>query len=218
MALSVALGAGGCGTASPGSPPSGIDELVIPTPSPDPADFARRVDNPWLALKPGVTRSYDVSGIYGGTMTMTVEDTTYDVAGVATTPVSRTEPTGEQTVDYYAQDQQGNVWWFGREGEWLAGRDGAEAGLAMPATPRLGDGWRAAYEPGTVDVRATVATTDQVVNTPAGQFTGLVALDLVDPLDQDSSRRVFYERGIGLVEEVSTNGPIYLARLESAPS
>jgi hypothetical protein len=217
LAIGLALACAGCGAASPDSPPSGVDELVIPTPSPDPDDFVRGVDNPWLALAPGATWRYRVSGATEGTLVVTVEDTTYDVAGVATTPVSRTEPTGEQTVDYYAQDRRGNVWWFGREGVWLAGRDGAEAGLAMPATPRLGDGWRAAYAAGVVDVLATVATTDQTVTTPAGRFTHLVGLDLTSPLDQDSSRRVLYERGLGVVMEVSTSGPIYLAELESAP-
>jgi hypothetical protein len=68
-----------------------------------------------------------------------------------------------------------------------------------------------------VDVLATVATTDQAATTPAGRFTHLVGLDLTSPLDQDSSRRVLYERGLGVVMEVSTSGPIYLAELESAP-
>ncbi len=218
LALAVlALGAAGCGTASPQSPPTGIDELVVPTPSPDPADFVRRVDNPWLALAPGRTWRYRVTGQVEGTLVVTVEDTTYDVAGVATTPVRRSEPTGQEVVDYYAQDRSGNVWWFGRDGEWLAGQDGAEAGLAMPATPRLGDGWRAAYDAGVVDVRATVATTDQTVTTPAGRYEHLLGIDLLSALDQDASRRVFYERGVGMVEDVSTTGPVYLAELETAP-
>ena len=45
----------------PDSPPSGVDELKIPTPSPDPDDFVRGIDNPWLAARarraPGATRS-----------------------------------------------------------------------------------------------------------------------------------------------------------------
>jgi hypothetical protein len=217
LALVVVMGTGGCGAASPDSPPSGVDELVVPTPSPDPRDFVRRIDNPWLAFAPGRTWRYRVTGSVEGTLVITVEDTTYDVAGVATTPVSRTEPTGEQVVDYYAQDRQGNVWWLGREGVWLAGTDGAEAGLAMPATPRLGDGWQAALDAGVVDVRATVASTDQAVTTPAGQFDHLVGLDLTSPLELADSRRLFYERGTGLVEDVSTSGPVYLAELETAP-
>jgi hypothetical protein len=218
LALAVlALGAAGCGTASPPSPPSGIDELVVPTPSPDPGDFVRRVDNPWLALTPGRTWRYRVTGQVEGTLVVTVDDTTREVAGVATTPVRRTEPTGAQVVDYYAQDRSGNVWWFGRDGVWLAGRDGAEAGLAMPATPRLGDGWRAAYDADVVDVRATVVTTDQTVTTPAGRYDDLLGIDLVSGLDEDASRRVFYERGVGMVEDVSTTGPVYLAELETEP-
>jgi hypothetical protein len=210
LALGLTLACGGCGAGSPDSPPTGIDELTIPTPSPDPADFVRGVDNPWLALVPGRSWRFRVTGATEGTLEVTVEDTTYDVAGVATTPVSRTEPSGAQIVDYYAQDRQGNVWWFGREGAWLAGQDGAEAGLAMPAHPRLGDGWREAYDERVVDVRATVATSNQSVTTPNGRYVGVLALDVTDALG-GTSRRLFYARGQGLVEEISTDGPIYLA-------
>ena len=217
LAVGLVLGAGGCGAASPDSPPSGIDQLEIPTPSPDPGDFVRRVDNPWLALEPGATWRYTVTGALEGTIVITVEDTTYDVAGVATTPVSRTGPTGDQVVDYFAQDRRGNVWWFGREGEWLAGEDGAQAGLAMPATPRLGDGWRAAYEAGVVDVRMTVDTRDESVTTPAGRFNRLVGLDITNPLEPGTATRAYYARGVGLVEELSTVGPSYVATLQSPP-
>jgi hypothetical protein len=205
----------GCGSESPQSPPTGIDELVIPTPSPDPGDFVRGVDNPWFPLAPGTTWRYRLTGVTAGTLVVTVEDTTNDIAGVATTPVSRTEPTGEQLVDYYAQDRRGNVWWFGREGVWLAGDDGAEAGLAMPATPRLGDGWRAAYGPGVVDVRDTVVTLDQTQSVPAGTFADLLGIDVTDTGAPDGERRRFFARGLGMLEEVSTEGPVYLAELES---
>ena len=52
----------------------------------------------------------------------------------------------ERTTDWYTQDRQGNVWYFGedtaeldrngritsREGTWLAGKDGGEPGIYMP--------------------------------------------------------------------------------------
>jgi hypothetical protein len=218
LVVVVVLVAGGCSDASPDSPPSGIDELQIPTPSPDPEDFVRGVDNPWLALEPGATWRYAVTGATPGTLVITVEDTTRDVAGVATTPVRRTEPTGDEVVDYYAQDRHGNVWWFGREGVWLAGEDGAQAGVAMPATPRVGDGWRAAYDADVVDVRMTVETRDHVEDTPAGRYTHLVGIDITNPLEPDAARRAFFERGVGLVEEISTSGPVYLAELQSPPA
>jgi hypothetical protein len=217
LALALLLAATGCGTASSDSPPTGVDELVIPTPSPDPADYVSGIDNPWLAWAPGATWRYRLSGEPGTDLVITVEDATYEIAGVATTPVSRTEPTGEQVVDYFAQDRRGNVWWFGREGVWQAGKDGARAGLAMPATPRVGDGWRAAYGPGVVDVRESVATRDQVILTPAGRYAGVLALDVTDGLAPGGTRRVFYKSGVGMVEEVSIDGPSYLAELTGPP-
>jgi hypothetical protein len=215
LALAALLAAAGCGTASPESPPTGVDELVIPTPSPDPRDFVSGVDNPWFPLQPGTTWRYRLSGVTSGELVITVEDATYEIAGVTTTPVSRTEPTGEQLVDYYAQDRRGNVWWFGREGVWRAGDDGAEAGLAMPATPRVGDGWRAAYGAGVVDVQETVVTRDQTESTPSGQYADLLGIDVTDAREPDTERRTFFAHGVGLVEEISTEGPVYLAELES---
>ncbi|MEV7430567.1 hypothetical protein AB0N29_13190 [Nocardioides sp. NPDC092400] len=131
VVLTAALLAG-CGTASPVSPPTGVDELVVPTPSPEPDDFVDGIDNPW----------FSEAGEPAGTA---------EVAGVTVTVL------GE---DYYAQDRRGNVWWFGTEGEWAAGVDGAEAGLAMPAEPRYGDSWRTAYVPGEVEDVAAVTEMD----------------------------------------------------------
>ena len=65
----------------------------------------------------------------------------------------------ERTLDYYAQDKDGNVWYFGEdtaelkangevkttEGTWLAGRDGAVAGIFMPADPQVGQSFRQEY-------------------------------------------------------------------------
>src|SRR5690606_28571766 len=74
----------GCGSASVSSPPAGVDGLVIPTPSPDPADFVGAVDNAWFPLEPGTTWSYVVTDAAGEhRMTVTVEAGP-DVAGVPT--------------------------------------------------------------------------------------------------------------------------------------
>lgn len=158
--------ASGCGSGSDPSPPTGVDGLVIPTPSVDPDDFVTGVDNPWLPLPINATWEYDVTGALPGTATVTTLEGP-DVEGVATTAV-RTELApdgGGRTVatDFYAQDESGNVWWFGREGEWLAGEDGAEAGLVMSEHPRVGDGYRQAYAPGVVDLRAEVLAVDDLV-------------------------------------------------------
>lgn len=212
VAATLALAAG-CGDYSPQSPPTGIDELTVPTPSVDAGDFVTGIDNPWLDLAPGRSWAFTVQGAAGGTLRLSVDTGTHDVDGVATTALRRTEPGGAVSVDYFAEDRLGNVWWFGREGVWLAGQDGAEAGLAMPATPRLGDGWRTAYAPGVVEQQATVAAVRELVTTPSGDYPDVVAIDLDDPVQPDLSRRVFYASGVGPVMEVSTEGPIYLAEL-----
>ncbi|WP_133059079.1 MULTISPECIES: hypothetical protein [unclassified Nocardioides] len=190
----------GCGTASEPSPASGVDELVIPTPSPDPADFVAGVDNPWFPLVPGSTRTYDVSDAHGHhTRTVTVVPGP-EIAGVATTAQVSHE-SGAVVTDWFAQDRDGNVWWFGRAGEWRAGDDGAEAGLAMLAAPRVGDGYRQAYEPGVVEDNATVVALDASTTVPAGTYDDVLLTEQRSALAAGASRDLSYARGVGLVEE-----------------
>jgi len=218
--LAAVLGLSGCGTASEPSPPSGVDELAIPTPSVDPDDFVARIDNPWLPLASGATWTYRVTGsttgVSSGTQTVTVRDQAEDVAGVSATAVDTSGPAGDVT-DYYAQDRSGNVWWLGREGVWRAGDDGAEAGLAMPRHPRVGDGWRTALLSGVVEDRASVAALDGSVSVPAGTFDNLVELETSSPLTPELGTLESYARGVGLVRTVSTSGPTYRAELVSGP-
>ncbi len=187
----------GCGSGSDPSPPAGVDGLVIPTPSVDPDDFVTGVDNRWLPLPLSATWEYDVTGDQPGTATVTTLEGP-DVEGVATTAV-RTELVPDRggrivATDFYAQDARGNVWWFGRDGEWLAGEEGAEAGLAMAGHPRVGDGYRQAFAPGVVDLRAEVlAIGDQVTIAVTSPLTGKTV---------ESS----YEEGVGLVTLETVEG------------
>jgi hypothetical protein len=228
LVLVVAWSLSSCSDASPDTAPTGVDELVIPTPSPDPSDFVERIDNPWLPLARGHRWSYTMRiGDQQYARTVLVLPDPEQVAGVATTVVETTKvqaddgvPSGTPapTRDYFAEDRRGNVWWFGREGEWRAGEDGAQAGLAMPAGPRYGDGWRMAYGEGVVDVRASVVTLDQSATVPAGRFTDLVGIETRSALEPGTVTRSFYARGAGLVEEVSVEGPTSVVQLESGPS
>ncbi len=147
----IALTSGGCGGVGQPAPydSQGIDGLVIPTPTPDVADFVTRIDNPWLSWESGATWTYDVTregARIGSMQTLVLSDTT-EIAGLIATGVRTTTNISdeEETVTrFYAQDRDGNVWWVGQDSAaltWRAGSAGAEAGLAMPASPRLGDGW-----------------------------------------------------------------------------
>ncbi|GAA3545473.1 hypothetical protein [Nocardioides daeguensis] len=184
----------GCGSASAPSAPTGVDGLVIPTPDPGPADFVAAVDNPWFPLEPGSRWEYADLGTGQPALTLTVE-TGPDVAGIATTTLVRTGADGGVVRDLYAQDRAGNVWWFGRVGEWQAGENGAEAGLAMPATPRVGDGFRTASAPGLAEV-ATVRAMGEKVTVPLASYDTTVRLEVEDAA---GGRTEVYARGTGLV-------------------
>lgn len=196
--LAVLVLLAGCGSGAASYPPSGIDELTIPTPSPDPGDFVARITNPWLRLTPGRVLRYDVkrTGRADAIRTVTVLPGTVTIDGVHTTAVSDVV-TGADTAtartDYYAQDRAGNVWWFGQRGLWQAGREGAEAGLLLTATPRLGDGYRAAYATGVVEDVITVA-----------QARPIVSLERTSRLEPGAATWDTYRKGVGLIERLDT--------------
>jgi len=195
----------GCGSASEPSPPTGIDQLVVPTPSLDAADFVAGIDNPWLPLAPGNEWDYrETSGNGPTTVTVTVLDETREVQGVAATVVQRdvVDQRGrvvDRSRAWFAQDVDGNVWHVGEEGVWEAGVDGAEAGLAMPAEPRVGDGYRTEYAEGVAEDRAQVISLDGSASVPYGDLTELLETENSSPLEPGVVELRSYARGIGLV-------------------
>ena len=188
--------------------PSGVDGLEIPTPSADPDDFVAAVDNPWFPLEPGTVRTYRLLDATGTrTEVVTVTGDSRVVQGVATTVVHDviTGKGGQVTrdaYDWYAQDRAGNVWHFGESGprgSWEAGVEGAEAGLAMPATPRVGDGFRRGYAAGVAEDRLEVLSLDEQHRVPAGVFGGLVETEDTTALAPGRVQRRYYAEGLGLV-------------------
>jgi hypothetical protein len=217
LAASLAVVLTGCSAAGEANPekvgPRGVDELTIPTPSPDPADFVASVDNPWLPLEPGRTWTYDVSASRATRLEVRVEDAPQTVAGVACVVVhtTATDATGRvvrESDAYLAQDGRGNVWLFGEQGpdrSWRAGDGGAEAGLAMPAEPRVGDGYAAERAPDVAD-DATVLSVDSETTVPAGTFADTLVIETRAGVgDPDVTRRTYAE-GTGLVEALTSVG------------
>ncbi|WP_345522671.1 hypothetical protein [Nocardioides conyzicola] len=211
MVIALVVSLAGCGGANVQLPSSGTDQLVIPTPSPDPDDFVRGVDNPWMPLPDGRTWTYQVVGVDGSDEQKVTVAAGPEVDGVPTTARVTTGP-DTVTTDWFAQDAAGNVWWFGREGEWTAGTDGAEAGLAMAADPRVGDGYRTAYQRGVVEDVATVLALDGSATVPAGSYDDLV---VTRDTSETGSVEQSWARGIGLVEATRPGQTVRLTKVSS---
>jgi hypothetical protein len=212
-ALATTLGA--CGASPMAVGPTGIDGLTIPTPSPDQADFAARVDNPWFPLVPGTVWVYkSFSATQSGRVVATVLRTPREIAGVATTGVRWQTPQHGRSVTivvrWYAEDTAGNVWWFGQDvrrpslmvdplagRSWLAGQGGVEAGLLLSAQPRVGDGYVNAQGPG-VERRSTVVSLTATVATPGRIYRDTVLTRDVSSLVPTEATQTFFARGVGI--------------------
>lgn len=221
-ALLLCGGLSGCAGGPPTVAPSGVDGLTIPTPSPRAADFVRTVDNPWFPLAVGSRWSYRVSGQESQDghrrLLAVVTGRTRVVDGVTCTGVHEvTRGGGHRVVDdswsWYAQDRAGNVWQLGGpadtgDGSWLAGVDGAQAGLAMAANPRLGDGYVVADAPGVAEGQATVLSVDEQRAVPAGYYSHLVETEDTSPLVPGVVVDTYVARGLGVVyRQAVTGGP-----------
>lgn len=217
MTLTLLLTATGCGVGAPlPADPSGVDGLVIPTPSPRPADFVARVDNPLLPLVPGSRWRYrrTDAGRPAGSVVVTVAEDTRPVAGLAATVVRQvaSDRRGEvvdESEAWFAQDTTGNVWFLGRataaaDGGWEAGVDGAEAGLAMPATPRVGDGYEDGRHPGSAADVVLVLDVAAERRTTWGAWDDLLETEVSEEGEPDT-RRMFHAPGIGLVLSEGTS-------------
>src|SRR5206468_1861655 len=103
----------------------------------------------------------------------------------------------ERTHDYYAQDRSGNVWYLGedtatlkpngqvdsREGTFRAGRDGARAGIFMPARPHPHQqGWQE-YYPGHAQDRYQVLSRRIRVRTPTVGSRRAMLVEETTPLE-----------------------------------
>jgi hypothetical protein len=92
----------------------------------------------------------------------------------------------EVALDFYAQADDGSVWYFGEDvfnydggaladlsGTWLSGKEGPAA-MIMPADPQVGDVNRPENIPGLVFEEVAVVETDKTVDGPHGPVKGAI--------------------------------------------
>ena len=193
-----------------------------------------RITNPWFPLKPGVRMVYQ--GVDDGEPARDVFYTTHQtrtIQGVTCRAVTdRLYLAGvlaERTTDWYAQSRNGDVWYFGertaeldrhghvtsREGSWLAGRDGARAGIYINAHPRVGDSHLQENYPGHAEDHYRILDASARVTVPAVSSRNAVLTEEWTPLEPGVVDHKYYVRDIGVVAEQSVAGPRETGRLVS---
>jgi hypothetical protein len=120
----------------------------------------------------------------------------------------------EDTYDWFAQDNDGNVWYFGedvknynsdgslldKDGSWEAGVGSAKAGIIMLANPIVGSKYREEYLFNEAEDEAEIVATGATVTTPAGTFTNCIKTRNFTALEPDIEENKWYAPKFGLVK------------------
>ncbi len=209
-------------SASPGPPPRG-KEISAKDFSRASFDHSTVVDNPWLPLRPGTMRVFEGSTFEDGAsishrLVSTVTDLVKPVAGVRNVVVWEQDWRGgalaEAELAFFAQDNEGNVWHPGEypaeyEGgkivatpAWIHGIEGARAGIAMTAHPRLGAAdYAQGFAPPPVNWadRGQTYKVGQRTCVPVGCYKGVLVIREFERSKPDASQLKYYARGLGNV-------------------
>jgi hypothetical protein len=180
------------------------------------------INNPYFPLAPGTRFTYK-----GNVKKAPVVDIVYvtrntpRIDGVATVEVrDQVYESGvliEDTLDWYGQDDHGNVWYFGElatqlpegthDGSWTAGVNGAQPGYIMEAAPKVGDIYCQENAPGVAQDAAQVLSVSASRTVPYGSYSGNVLQTKDYSLLEPKNENKFYAPGVGLLEAISVTGP-----------
>jgi hypothetical protein len=192
------------------------------------------IDNPFFPLERGSIRSYEGRRVDPDTGEVETERNdlfatfeNHEVFGVDTTVIRDTVyqngALAEETLDWYAQDTAGNLWYFGEivvnfeyddagnfigtnnDGAWEAGVDDARPGLAMPAEPGFGPAFYLEHALGVAEDESMVVGLDETVTINNRQFDGVLKVMDSSALHPDGAEFKFYAPGVGEIAEQALN-------------
>jgi hypothetical protein len=201
--------------------PTGADLVDL-----DPANFSADITNPYWPMKPGTRWTYRnvEAGEPPQEIAIVVTTATKKLANGVTARVVRDTARSkgqiiEDTLDWYAQDAEGNVWYMGeqtaefekgkivsRAGSWEAGEDGAQPGIMLPAQPQVGQKYRQEYKKGEAEDNGEVLATNHLVEVEAGPYKdALVTMD-TSAIEPDVVEYKFYAPGVGPLLALDISG------------
>jgi hypothetical protein len=220
----------GCGSdklsasGDPLAPGASAAKIVPEFPANPSAAFKSEIENPYLAFDRGKVFHYE-SETPEGLETNVVEVTNQKktIIGVATTVVhDQVFLDGElieDTIDWYAEDNDGNVWYFGEdskeldhgvvvstEGSWEAGVNGATPGIVMLAQPVVGTKYQQEFSEGVAEDMAKVMSLSDTVEVPVGTFQDCLKTMEWTALEPGAREFKFYASGVGFVLELTPKG------------
>lgn len=159
--------------------------------------------------RPQVHKSFQIGG--QTIEALAVEDREYDSAGNLK----------EATLDYFAQDDEGNVYYLGEDvdeykngkisghsGAWLLGRDTQTPGLFMPAHPKVGDKFKPEDAPPITWEKDEVVSVSETATVPAGTYHNCVKIK--EHASDGVVEYKLYAPGIGCVAEIEGDAPLQL--------
>jgi hypothetical protein len=190
----------------------------------DPSNFDNptNIDNQWLPLQPGTQLVLDGVTEEAGNriahqIIFTVTDLTKVIDGVRTVvayvvDISNNQPV-EREIAFYAQDNDGNVWYLGEYPEvyeyekiveapaWIAGLKGAKAGIKMKVEPQLGmpsysQGWGPAVN---WTDRGQVAQMGQQTCVPVDCYEDVLVIEEFSREETGAFQLKYYAPGVGNV-------------------
>jgi hypothetical protein len=190
----------------------------------NPADFVEQIDNQYLPMTPGTTFVYDGESEDGKEkIEVNVTHETKEILGVTCIVVRDrvwvNDELVEDTFDWFAQDKDGNVWYFGEdskeyeggkvvstEGSWEAGVDGAKPGIIMKGNPQVGDAYRQEYYEDEAEDMAEVLSLNESVSVSYDSFEDCLKTQEWTPLEPDVVENKYYAPGVGVIKEVAVEG------------
>jgi hypothetical protein len=194
-----------------------------------------QIDHPYFPLVVGTTRTYR-GQTADGTERIVIEalDETRVVMGVACQVVRDRvfvdDVLVEDTHDFFAQDDAGNVWYMGEEvdnynyddegaliditheGAWEAGQDVAgigsiaSPGFQMKAMPVVGDVYSQEFYEGEAEDTAEVAVLNASVMLADGTSYSCLQTREFTPIDPSLNEYKYYAPNVGLVLEEPVGG------------
>jgi hypothetical protein len=192
------------------------------------------IDNPYFPLEPGTTYIYE--GESDGDPVKDVFEVTNDtkvILGVTTIVVHDQfyvdgELT-EDTFDWFAQDEDGNVWYFGEdtkeldpdtgevvstEGSWEAGVDGAKPGIFMPADSEVGDVFKQEHAKGVAEDCFEIVDLDASIETPYVDSDEAMETREFSKLDRGVIGKKWFVPNVGMVREEDPEGFLELVKVK----